>query len=674
MHRSPAGLATALASLNRPSDRPAREALIIEGLGDRSPAVRDLAIAWAARYVEPVKLIPLVGESADSVLRNAALIALERQGPYAVNSIEQITADPDPDLAMFACQVIGGIGGPTSEVPLLRALARPEVNVVQAAAEALGRLRVQGATPALIALLQGEPWLQLAAADALGSIGDRRAVGPLLALVPESFVAEAALEALTRIGAPAALATLFPLLIDRGRSHLRPALLQAVAASLAEAGPPEQLRAMGKTIEQDHAAHGLWDYLSECLSGGGEVPAPTTAGDAVEGDDRSHERGGGPLVRAAGAVVLSLEVSSLLPLVVRWGATREGAAWVKRLAARVALPTETVSARLATHPDADVRAGCLAVMPPHAIGCHRLLELLADSELAVRVGAIKALGELADGEAARPLAEKLQSEISSERSAAIEALARLPAPVVELVLAPFLAEGVSESLLVTGLAVLASGRLNLMAERVLELAGASNERVRRAAIRAVAHLPGSRAEVTLLRALADRDAGLQAEALDLLVSRGGDRVVTTLIALLGAGDSLRYHVIRALGRLGAERAAAPLETAFPSAPLHEQLEIVGSLAALRTKRSRPFLLQCLQHDQVEIRHAAASALVTLADPEDLELFQSLAANSDWVLRSEAARALGQLGLSEGRSTLVELVRDLEPAVARSARTALAAHR
>ncbi|HXI19566.1 MAG TPA: hypothetical protein VNH46_00690, partial [Gemmatimonadales bacterium] len=84
MTRTLTALAGALAALDRPEDRGDRDRLILDALSDADPAIRDLAVAWAARCLEPAVLVPLVAEEADAALRNAALAALERQGPYAV--------------------------------------------------------------------------------------------------------------------------------------------------------------------------------------------------------------------------------------------------------------------------------------------------------------------------------------------------------------------------------------------------------------------------------------------------------------------------------------------------------------------------------------------------------------------------------------------------------------
>jgi HEAT repeat protein len=581
-----------------------------------------------------------------------------------------MTAETDPDVAMFACQVLGSIGGPDTSATLLTALGRPEINVRQAAVEALGRLKARDAVPALVRLLGEEPWLQLAAVSALGDIGDSAAVGALLTLVPDSFVAEPALDALRWLPSPAVLPALLPLLRDPDLVHLRPALVGAVAAQLESAAPSEDLLAIGRELENDHSAQGLWQFLADRLAGAEDDA--TASASMTRPDDRTHGRGGSAGVREAGALVLASGLTSLLPLVVRWAANRDGLLWVRRIADRFPAPLAGAVPMLLAHPDHEVRAGSIRLIPAATLGLDRLLALSADPEVQVRIAAVEALADLQDGRATARLADKLECEPAAERAAVIRALAGFPQGALREVLAPRLAEGATESSLVSGLAVLAETWVPELEDRVLELATAGCEPVRRMALRAAAKVPGSRAEVLLLRALADRDPARQIEALELLVSRGGHRVLTTLLALLGVADSLRYHVIRALGRLGAARAAAPLMALFPSAPLHEQLEILAALEQLGAERCQRFLQECLGHPQGEIRRAAARGLADLAGPSDLELFRRLARDEDWVMRSEAARALGRLQLPEVRPALLDLARDLEPAVARTARAALAA--
>ena len=95
-----------------------------------------------------------------------------------MDCVERMTADPDADVAMFACQVLGRIGEPRQRAARCwRRCSAPRSMCMQAAAEALGRLRLRAMRcPALVALLERDPWLQLAAVDALGDIGDPAAV------------------------------------------------------------------------------------------------------------------------------------------------------------------------------------------------------------------------------------------------------------------------------------------------------------------------------------------------------------------------------------------------------------------------------------------------------------------------------------------------------------------
>lgn len=678
MTSAPTSLAARLAALDRPEDRSERERLVLESLADLSAPVREVAVAWAARLLEPEVLVPLVADGSDALLRNAALAALERQGPYARSAVERAVESSDADLAMFSCQVLGSIGGASSVPALLGALENRDVNIVQAAAEALGKLKRREAVLPLVALLKGEPWLQLAAADALGVIGDPEAADGLLALVPDTMIAEPALDALARIAPPSALLRLIALLLESGNRRLRGPLLRAIGAILSPAvaapsarpvSADDSFTSLGRIIESDHSEPSLWQYLAERLGGAEEE---TTIAQAASGvDDRGKTRSAGLTLRAAGALVLASGVNSLMPLLLRWAEMKESREWVEPLVRHYLVRLIPLARSLLSHPDPAVRAGTLWVLPPATIGLERLCEALDDSAPSVRIAACHGVGVLGDAMAAERLAALLNTGTAAERAAAASALTRLPQEVHQPILMPLLELSTDDSVLIPVLGALAETHSLVLEDRIIQLAGQVTGSIRRAALRAVARIPGPRAEVLLLRGLADRDQGLQFESLDLLVTRGGDRVRTTLLALLNVDDSLRYHVIRALGRLGRSEAIGPLMSLFPSAALHERIEILNALSRLGGEPVKKFLHQCLQQPQPEIRRVAAQGLAVLADTEDLDLLGQLAKDSDWVVRSEAAQALGRLGPGPARPMLLDLVRDLEPAVARTARAALA---
>jgi HEAT repeat protein len=640
-----------LAALAALGDDEAREPAILRALEDESPAVRERAIRLAARYVEPAVLGAMVADGADAVRRNAALSALERQGPYALPHLEAMLRLADDDVVMFALQILARIGDAAAAPAVLPLIRHSQLNIAQSAIEALGRLRSREAVPDLLGLLGGELWLQLAAIDALGAIGDPVAVGPLVELVPDSIMAEPAVLALQRLADPESLGPMlarFRLVRER---NLQDALLLAIGVVLDLHPDAEPItRAWGEEIKLDPAGP-VASYLRLVLAAPGED---------LDADER---------LRAAAALVVGANIDSLVPILLARLGGPDAPHWAE---SGFRLRPETLLAGLEGYladADARVRRGALIAWSPDEDDAARILPLLDDPAVEVRAAACRALGLTGSPEAPARLIPLLRTGSPAERAAAADGLARgsecsLPA------LAPCLAPEAAEEETIAALGVLAVRTHAPFEERILELARSRSTPLRRAALRAAARLPGSRAEVTLLRALADRNQPVQLEALELLVRRGGDRTATTLMALLGTGDSLRYHVIRALGHLQARDAVGRLHRLYPTSALHERLEIIEALTRIGGPELPDFLRGRLMEADVEVRRLAARGLAELADPADTQTFRRLARDPDWGIRNESARGLAAADAADGRDTLLTLARDVEPVVARTARQSL----
>jgi HEAT repeat protein len=267
------------------------------------------------------------------------------------------------------------------------------------------------------------------------------------------------------------------------------------------------------------------------------------------------------------------------------------------------------------------------------------------------------------------LIERLRLGETDERSEAAKALGRLPMDALAG-LKGCLTTHTPAHVTVAALEAVRLARATRFESEAMALLHVSSPSVRLAALRAVGALPGTRADVALVRALGDRDEVIQSEALELMVERGGSQAVPTLVALLSAADSLRFRVIRALGRLGATEAAPKLECLYGEAPLHERVEILASLAAIAPRRSVGLLAQALESPERELRRTAATALADVAGHAELDLLLAMARDDDPAIRNEAARALGRLNTPAGRDTLLLLARDVESAVAQTARSAL----
>jgi HEAT repeat protein len=652
-----------LAALEMLPEGASREAAILAALEDESPVIRERAIRLAARYIEPPVLGELVADQVNAIRRNAAISALERQGPYAVPHLRTMLARPEVDVIMFALQMLSRIGDPLAVhgvVPLVR---HSDPNVAQCAIEALGQLRHKEAVPTLLQLLEADLWLQLAAIDALGEIGDPVAVGPLGALVPDSIVAEPAVAALQRIAAPQSLELLLPKLLTVRERALRDALLLAIGVVIDLHPDPVPVAIQYSAEIELDPTRGLLTYLQEILEW-------TPEGTEPSGQSAADPRDRASLLRAATAVTVVAGIRSLYPAVLIRIATEDDPAWGVGLFRRHPGALSPALRELLRHGDLRVRRGALLAGAFGADDLARVIEHLEDPHGLVRAAACRALGLIGGAKTAPLLIRRLREGDPPEQAAAVDALAELPEEAL-LALEPCLGPDVPETVVAAALEVLSQRGVARFERRIAELARHRSPTIRKGAIRAAAQLPGAKAEVLLIRALADRHRPIQVEALDLLVQRDQGRTIPTLAALLAADDSLRYHVIRALGQMRAIEAAPQLESLYGQCHPHEQVEIVLAMTRIGGPRIAGFLRARLGESEREIRRVAARGLATLVDPTHLSLLLTLASDGDWCIRAEAARGLGRLGMRECRETLLTLARDVEPAVANTARDGLA---
>jgi len=642
-----------LADLESAVKGPEGERAVLAALEDEAPGVRDRAIRLAARYVEPAVLGALVADGQNAVRRNAGLAALERQGLYAVPHLVAMLSRPDPELVMFALQSLSRIGCASAGPAILPLLNHPDPNVAQAAIEAAGRLRVREATAPLCRLLEGDLWLQLAAVVALGEIGDPEAVDPLLAFIPDSVLAEPAVQALRLIAAPESLEPLLRLLPVVRERPLREALVLSLAVIIElHPDPAEALARVGGNV----AAEGgeVAAYLSQILSAAPEIDG------GGEADS---------LVRAAATLVAAAGIEPLQPLLLARLATDESAGWMEGLFRRFPDGVTPRLPALLGHPDPDVRCGALRAGSFDEADVPAVIDHLGDPHAPVRAAACLALGRIGLDAAAPLLLERLRRGEPSEQAAAAQALAQLSEDALAE-LESCLQPGCDESVVVHALEVLARRPVPGFEARIIQLTEERSPAVRLAALRAATPIPGTRCDRVLLRALADRHQPIQREALDLLAKRGGEKAVATLVALLGTTDSLRFHVIRALGHCRAASAAVKLRNLYSECGPHEKLQIIWTLLRIRPPWIADFLQQQLSAPDLEMRRAAAQGLSEVADADQLPVLIPLAQDADWNIRNEAARGLGRLDSEEARSVLLTLVRDVESVVAATARASL----
>ena len=159
------------------TDCPGSSAALVTRLG-REPdnSVREVILTTLTLRGDDVAVAGLVGclGSEDAALRNEAVEAMKQLPDQVAPIIGGLLADADPDVRIFAVNILESLRHPEVESWLVSVIDRdPHVNVCATAADLLGEVGSQAAHPALLRLRQrfaDEPYIQFATELALKRI------------------------------------------------------------------------------------------------------------------------------------------------------------------------------------------------------------------------------------------------------------------------------------------------------------------------------------------------------------------------------------------------------------------------------------------------------------------------------------------------------------------------
>ncbi len=537
--------------------------------------------------------------------RNAArtafstLAALGAAGPEAaVERLDRLTADDDPDVRVLASTALGESGNPAAVPALIERLGDGEANVAAAAADALGMLRDERAVHPLSELVHsGDPWRRMAAVASLGCIGSPRAVPALATAVEDPALAAAAAASLGQIADPTALAALRSAIASGDAAVRREAEAAAAGILAAVSGiavPGWLSAALRDEVEALHRR--LCDEgepeAALLLGAAGTETAAVRLIEAARDDARRAEA-------AAGLTLLPAEVA-LAAIIPRLADAGE-----ERRILLVALPPLrnqghfALVERYLADEDAEVRAEAaeLLARSPVPDRADRLRRLLDDPER--RAGAADAISRLPDAP------EELLAELLGD-----------PDPAVRLAVARGLQQAAHRSL----------------APSLLEaLAKEENRRVSRALARAAGATGDSAAIGELDRLLAHEDTGM------------------------------RYAAAQALGCSGRPEAYDPLLRALDDPSAEVQAAALHALGLLGNAEAAPRITEHLDSGPRDVRRTAAGALRLLAPPSAVSRLREAATDPDPELRLAAVRTLHRIGGAEAEETVARCGReDPEP--------------
>jgi HEAT repeat protein len=125
-------------------------------------------------------VIPLL-RSDNAPARNIAMDLLRALGKSDLPALQELLRDEDPDIRIFAADILGSTGSALAVASLCLALLNdPEVNVRYQAAVSLGQLAFREAAPCLNSALNDEEWVQFAVIESLIKLKDASSISAMV--------------------------------------------------------------------------------------------------------------------------------------------------------------------------------------------------------------------------------------------------------------------------------------------------------------------------------------------------------------------------------------------------------------------------------------------------------------------------------------------------------------
>jgi HEAT repeat protein len=607
-----------------------------------SPGIRDKVLRMGANLLPEERMAEHLHNDHDAVLRNAGLEMLKLRGARSLPLALRLLADPEPDVVLQAVLLLEHLRDPRALDGLRGLLNHANLNVVQGAILAVGRLGDARSIPDLLPFLQADPWLQMAAVQALGDLRSRRAVRHLARQLEDPVIGPIAAEALARIGGLPAWRALAAHWLAPG-GQLDEASYLGLLAHVLEGLPrppgtvadrEAPLARLGACLGDPEAAVRGAAARAVLALGPSPFDEPALAALPTSAAATAGDGNGGAKLPA----VLRRRPDLVGSLLARPGVTR---AWGFQLAAlfpRRAAP----AAVLAALRDAGGSPETLAAVA-------RFFARLPPIAAAAADAAGRAAAELG------PALLDLYLGLPPERRLELQPVLRRHREALRAALGarPGVAE--EDRLVVTALL---GGRPREVAAGLLRLPPAGR-------LAAIQQLAGNRRTMRLLPWrlwLRDDPETWAAAAAEVAAAARLRELLPPLRAL--PPRFAAPPLLRAFAEL-ADREAVPWLLAVT--PLRPELRplVIESLGRIGGGPARQALAAVAASRAPESR-LAYRALSLCATAEDAPLFRAAVAHPDWYVRLACAEVLGRLGGAEDVEAISRLAGDPVPAVAHRA--------
>jgi len=115
----------------------------------------------------------------ETVIRMFAVDILKKIGKYNMEAVLKLLKDPDEDIRIYTCEILGGMKEKETVPYLIETLKDESPNVRNLACVALGDIGDDSAVDALFSALKDDEWVEFSAIQALGKIGSKKVIAPL---------------------------------------------------------------------------------------------------------------------------------------------------------------------------------------------------------------------------------------------------------------------------------------------------------------------------------------------------------------------------------------------------------------------------------------------------------------------------------------------------------------
>lgn len=306
-----------------------------------------------------------------------------------------------------------------------------------------------------------------------------------------------------------------------------------------------------------------------------------------------------------------------------------------------------------------------------------LLTVVNDENAAVRLAAVRALGQLADPRAIDALVQTLRTDTDAGvREAAAEALGEIDSP--RAVPGLIAALGAEKATAVRAKIAWALGEID--DPRAVEALGAAvrdpEAEVKREAVWALGELESRSAVPMLIPALRDADVETRKRAADALGQLESPDAIDALSAATKDTDAeVRQQAVEALGDIGDKRALPALSAAAGDGAVEVRREAVEAIGQLEDLGSAPpALITALRDDDREVRKSAAEALGQIEDEAAVPALIPLTRDTNVDVKRTAVEALASIGGARAIEVMAALLKDDDPEVRKLAAEALGKRR